>query len=519
MHRLLKQTPGVRLAEPYHPSSKSRARTARLRLTFLIVGLVVLGAMIFVAASWPFTRSKIIADLQDAVHGKVDIGEFHRTYFPPGCVAENVTFTHYGNLPNPTPITVRKLTIRSSFRGLLSKHVSVFHIEGARIVAQSPRFFAVGMQNSKATVDEYIFTSSVVELTRETGKPLKFNIAELKLKNPGPDRVVRFETTLRNPEPPGDLHLSGSLGPWQKSNAAQTPVSGSYSFRHANLGAFHAIGGILSSDGSFRGTIQHLEIRGKTTMPDFEVTSTAHTMGFNTQFEANVGRNGDVELKQVIARLGGSGIESQGKVAATPGGKGKTTSVDLLVREGRIQDFLYLFLKDKVAAVNGVFNFRGHATLPPQKEQFLKKIELQGDFGIDNATLSNPKTQSSLEGLSEKAEGEQNDSPEKIVSDLKGHMVLRNGTATFSNLTFKVPGAKAKLHGTYSLITHQINLRGRLLTLAQLPKETKGIKSFLLKVISPILKKNHRGGGVLTLTVTGIYPHPVYKATPVADPI
>lgn len=485
----------------------------------MIVGVIVLAAILLVAASWPFRRGKVIAELEDAVQGKVEFGKFHRTWFPPGCVAENVAFTL--NLPNPQPITVRKLTIQGSFRGLLSKHVSVLRMEGVRLVAQGPGFLTrFAQRKPKVTVDEYIFTSSVLELTDGAGKPpLKFDIAEIKLQRPDINGVVRFETTLHNPEPPGELRVSGSLGPWNKDKAPQTPISGVYSFRHADLGVFHGIGGILSSDGSFRGTIQQLEIRGSTGMPDFEVTNAAHKMQFTTQFNAGVSKNGDVDLKQVIAKLGGSGIVSEGRVAATPGRKGKTTSVDLLVREGRIQDFLFLFLKDKVAPMTGVFSFKGHATLPPEKEPFLHKVELQGDFGINDARLSNPNTQSNLEALSEKAEGEPNDSPERVVSDLKGHVVLRDGTATFSNLTFKVPGAKAKLHGTYSLITHQINLHGKLLMQAQLQQATKGVKSFLLKIISPILKKNHHGGGVLALSVTGVYPHPIYKTTPVADPI
>jgi AsmA-like C-terminal region len=519
MHRLLKESPGGRLAEPYNQPSKSRTRARRLWPTFFVLGVVLLAVVLVVAASWPFTRAKVIAELENATQGKVEFGKFHRTWFPPGCVAENVTFAHYGNLPNATPITVRKLTIQGSFQELLNKHVPVMRMEGVHLVEQKPGFPALGAQvKSRITVDEYIFTSSVLEITDGAGKPpLKFNITELKLKSS--NGVVQFETTLHNPEPPGDLRVSGSLGPWNKDKASQTPLFGVYSFRHADLGVSHLIGGILASDGSFRGTIQQLEIRGKTGMPDFYVKNAAHKMGLNTQFEAEVGRNGDVELKQVMARLGRSGIESQGRVAATRGTKGKTASVDLLVPEGRIQDFLFLFLKDKVAPMTGVFSFKGHATLPPGKERFLRKLELQGDFGINDARLSNPKTQSNLEALSEKAEGEPGDSPERVVSDLKGHVVLRNGTATFSHLTFKVPGAKAKLHGTYSLITHQINFRGRLLTEAQLPKVTKGIKSFLLKVISPILKKNHHGGGVLALTVTGIYPHPIYKTAPVADPI
>jgi hypothetical protein len=86
-------------------------------------------------------------------------------------------------------------------------------------------------------------------------------------------------------------------------------------------------------------------------------------------------------------------------------------------------------------------------------------------------------------------------------------------------LSFKVPGAKAKLHGTYSLITHEINFQGKLLMQAQLHQATGGVKSFLLKIINPILKKNHHGGGEAALSVTGVYPHPIYKTKPIADPM
>jgi hypothetical protein len=98
-------------------------------------------------------------------------------------------------------------------------------------------------------------------------------------------------------------------------------------------------------------------------------------------------------------------------------------------------------------------------------------------------------------------------------------VVLRNGVATFSHLTFRIPGAKAKLHGTYSLLTHQIDLHGKLSMQAKLSQATSGMKSFLAKVLRPILKKNHHGGGVVALSVTGTYPHPIYKTTPIADPI
>lgn len=520
MHKLVAEPPEYLYAE----RADSGRRPARrwLWLTLVVIGLVVIVAFTLFAAKWPFTRSKVIAELEDATQGKVEIGKFHHTYFPPGCVAENVIFTPYGQ-PKAELITVRRLTIQGSFRGLFTKHVSVFRFDGVHAVAQNPAVFARLSQhksNSEVKVDEYIFADSVLEISRGNGPATKFEISELMLRPSVNNGVTHFETRLRNPKPPGELRIVGNVGPWRKDDPALTPISGSYSFRQADLGVFHRIAGILASDGSFQGLLQQIEIRGKTSMPDFEVTKAGHTIGLATQFDARVnGKNGDVELKQVIARLGGSGIDSNGEVAGTHGQKGKTTSLDLTVMNGRIQDFLFLFLKDKVPPMNGKFTFKGHATLPPGKEPFNHKVQLEGDFGIDDARLSNPKTQANLEQLSERAEGEKDALPEQIVSDLKGHVVLRNGIATFSRLTFRVPGAKAKLHGTYSLITHQIDLHGKLSMQATLSQATSGVKSFLLKVMRPILKKNHHGGGVVALSVTGIYPHPVYKTAPIADPI
>lgn len=493
-----------------------------LQLTLIVIGILVIVGIVIFAAKWPFTRAKVMADLQEAVQGTVQFGSFHQTYFPPGCVAENVVLRPHSSPSNP--ITVRKLTIQGSYHGLFTKHVPVFHLDGVHVVSQKPILFfglSQNKSNSKATIDEYVFTDSTLEMEGGAGKPpLKFEIARLILRSPNPHGAVQFETTLRNPKPQGELHISGSFGPLKKETAAQTPISGMYSFRHADLGAFHGIAGILGSDGNFQGTLQQFAVGGKTEMPDFEVKDAGHKITLNTQFQALVnGKNGDVQLKQVMARLGGSDLALDGTVARSPGQKGKITSVDLLLRQGRIQDFLFLFLKDRVPPMTGQFSFRGHAILPPGKEPFDQKVELEGDFGIGGARMSNPKTQGNLEQLSERAEGEKDAAPERIVSDLKGHVVLRNGIATFSHLSFKVPGAKAKLHGTYSLVTHQINLHGRLLMQAQLHQATGGMKSFLLKIINPFLKKNHHGGGVVALSVTGVYPHPIYKTAPIADPI
>jgi AsmA-like C-terminal region len=92
---------------------------------------------------------------------------------------------------------------------------------------------------------------------------------------------------------------------------------------------------------------------------------------------------------------------------------------------------------------------------------------------------------------------------------------LKDGTATFSSLSFRVPGALARLHGTYNVVNQRIDLRGTLLMQAKLSQATSGVKSFLLKVLDPLLKKNHRGGAKMPVRITGTYSRPSYRSDPI----
>lgn len=488
----------------------------------IALALLLAAGLILLALNWPFTQSKVIANLQDAMQGKVTIGRFHHTFFPhPGCVAEDVTFTGYGNLSGASPITVRKLTIEGSFRGMFTRHVPLMRAEGVHVSAAGAHAFAGWKSGSgtHAIVDQLLVTDSVLEFSHGRSQALKFEIATLTLTNPTGNAPLRFETILRNPLPPGEVRAAGTLGPWRSDGSSQTPLVGVYNFNNADLAAFHAIAGTLSSQGSFQGTLGQLEVRGQTETPDFELTDTGHKIGLSTEFQARVNtENGDVGLESVAARLGKSGVNAEGKVSGVAGQPGKTASMELGLRDARIQDFLFLFLNDRLPPMNGVFSFEGKARLPSGPQPFIERVELQGRFGVSQATLSKSSTQSKLESLSERAEGEKDEDPERVVSDLEGHVSLRRGIAAFSQLTFRVPGAKARLQGTYSLLDHRIDLHGRLLTLATLPQATGGVQSFLLKIISPLLKRNRHGGGVLALSVTGVYPQPVYKTAPLTHP-
>ncbi len=95
-------------------------------------------------------------------------------------------------------------------------------------------------------------------------------------------------------------------------------------------------------------------------------------------------------------------------------------------------------------------NFRTQVLIPPGERDFIERVNLQGDFGIDAATFASSTTQGNVDNLSQVAEGEkENDDPADVVENLKGHVVLKNAIATFSDFSFSVPGALARVHGTY----------------------------------------------------------------------
>jgi hypothetical protein len=512
----------------HEPQAPSRPKRANHWLMFSlgILGVVLATIVLLLNRNWPFTRERVVNDLRQVTSSDVQVGSFRQTYFPtPGCIAKAVMFRRVGVSDAPL-ITIQKLTIQGSFAGLLTKRVPVIRADGAHVLIPplgTGGGWAIHRSASNMVIGELVADGAVLEFTpRDQGKPrLRFEIYHLALRNVGGNGPMAFATTLSNPEPPGEISASGSLGPLGTNDPTQIPVSGSYAFTRADLGAFKGMAGALSSKGKFQGDLKHLHVEGTADVPDFEVTRSVHKVHLTTQFDALVNAtNGDVGLQNVVAKFGGSTVLAHGTIENT-GGKGKTAVIDLAVREGRIEDILLLFIKSPRSPMTGVADFTGQATLPPGKAPFLEKVELQGDFGIGAGRFTSSKTQASVDKMSGQAQGEGgkgekgNEDPETVLSDLQGHVSLKDGTATFTTLSFRVPGADARLHGTYNVVDQTIDLRGTLLMQAKLSQATSGVKSFFLKVLDPFLKKNHHGGAKMPVSITGTYSHPSFRSDPI----
>jgi AsmA-like C-terminal region len=487
-------------------------------------GVVLVVAVLLLALNWPFTRERVITDLAEATSSTVAIAHFKKTYFPhPGCIAEGVDFRRDRNPQTIPLITIQKLTIAGSFTGLLRHRVPLMRADGMLVLIPplgSDGGWPQHQSESKTVIGEFVANGATLEFERrEPGqRPLVFAIHEFSIADLGSRNPMRFQTALLNPEPPGEVRASGHLGPWSAQRPSQTPISGSYSFQRADLDVFKGIGGILSSEGKFQGTLTEMEVQGATLTPEFEVTRSGHKFRLTTTFQAEVnGRNGDVVLRDVNAHFWNTTVSSAGNIEGHVGEKGKTASLELAVREGHIEDILFLFVRKPRAPLTGIVNFTANTTIPPGQRPFLRKVELEGDFGIDRARFTSSKTQRTMEKLSERAQGKKKsdlyeDDPESLVSDLRGHVVLKDGTASFSNLSFTVPGALVRLHGTYDLISERIDLHGTLQMQAKLSQVTSGVKSFLIKALDPFLKRDHPRARV-PISIAGTYSHPSYKVS------
>lgn len=500
-------------------------RARRRWLIGMAAGAVVLlVAVILLALYFPYSKRKVAESLRETLPSTLTVNHFRTIYFPhPGCIVEGLTFrSKSSGAESPPLITVQKLTILGNYADLVLRphHIARVVLQGlrVRIPQLSNGQYSGSSSKEKITIGEVIANGAVLEIGRAGSRaPLQFDLHTLTLKSVGAEEAISYHVDMQNPEPPGEITAKGRFGPFNSQSPRQTPLAGTYSFDRANLGVFHGIAGALSSRGTFSGDVAHIKVEGATEVPNFQVSRSKNMGPLATRFQLSVdGTNGNVALDRVNATYAQTEVDAKGSVANAENYRGKFTALDFAVSEGHIQDMLRLFVHETSAPMSGVTSFRAHVTVPPEGKPFLKEVTLDGDFGIAGGHFETPATQAKADDLSAAARGDKkarqaqqktaNIPQENVISDLRGHVALRNGVATFTDLSFKVPGADARLHGTYNLLSEAVNFHGTLKMDAKFSKTASGIKSVFAKLIDPFVNKKQ--GSVVPVVMNGTYGHP-----------
>ena len=190
-------------------------------------------------------------------------------------------------------------------------------------------------------MDEIVLDDS--QLVIETDKPDKdprvFLLKHVVLRDLGPNTAWPFDAVLTNPIPKGEIHASGTFGPWSTGDPGDSNVAGKYLFENADMNTIKGIGGMLRSTGSFEGQLDRIAVRGKTEIPDFSLDTANHPTPLSTTFQAIVdGTSGDTYLENIQAKLGTSEFSCHGAVINVKG-QGHKIDVEQMFPTGRSRTF------------------------------------------------------------------------------------------------------------------------------------------------------------------------------------
>jgi hypothetical protein len=515
-----------------------------LRLGVPAAVLVVILLTLPIALT-PGVRARLTAALGDRFDSEVEIEALRVSVLPRlRLQGEGVVLRHRGRSDVPPLITIRSFAADATLFGLLAQPLRLtrVHLDGLEInvppggldiddedgdeanrdgekdtqrpaegrstddeIEQSQPRQRDGSARSPVIVGDLLSERAVLRiLRREADKPPRvFEIAHLSMQDTGSNVPWPFEATLTNPTPPGEISTQGTFGPWDAGRPSRTPVDAAYEFRDADLGAFDGIRGMLHSTGAFAGVLERIEVNGRTDVPDFALDGVGQPVPLTTQFHAIVdATNGNTWLKPVDARLGRSTIVASGGIVERDGEDGRTVTLDVVMDEGRIEDVLRLVVKGANPPMTGALNLKTKLVLPPGKGDPVEKLRLDGSFEVGSARFAKGSMQARMDELSEKARGDDSDGPpDRVVSNFTGRFVMRGGAIQFSKLTFAVPGAKVDLTGRYTIRSEALDFRGTVRLDAKLSELTTGVKSFLLRIVDPLVRR--KNVTVIPVTIKG----------------
>ena len=477
-------------------------------------------AVAFINWVWPYRYRRVEPVLEKVFASKIKVERYHRTYFPaPGFVADGLTLRR-NSAPNLPPVgSVSHLRVEGRWIDLflLRDRIRLVTADGLHVViptvgsAANKQDFPPGSSNDftgpTTTVEQLDLENATLDILRTGGGRYRFPIRRLLIGNLRQGEAVSYVLDMQNAWPSGRIQAHGSFGPLLENQLEVTPVSGDFTFRSVELSEIRGLHGRLSAVGRFTGKLASIEGSAQSAIPDFAVGNGHHTpVAAITSYAVN-GLNGDVALHAVDLQAGGTVVHAEGNVVGSP----KVANIDLSVERGRIEDLLRPFITSQ-SPVSGVVQLHGHAYLAGAApgETFFKRLTMNGAFDVPSERFTDPATERNLTAFSQRAQGlSKQEDPEAepdVISNIVATVLVRNGTALMSPLTFQVPGAALHLNGTFDLQSQNVHMSGHLKMQSDVSHVTTGFKSLPLKLLAPFFKSKD-AGAVVPIAITGSPQH------------
>ena len=480
----------------------------------------------------PYIREQAIAYMKTRFAGEVELGSLQvhvpagmsiqSLLRPKGTLAhvegENLVLRQAGRGDGPALFLLKRFRFEIDLGALLEtpKRISRVTLEGMEIQVppkgERPEFTKRESAKAGVVIGEVLIRDArLVILPRDKSKnPLDFELREIRLKDAGKDAPMRYSAVLTNPKPPGQIHSTGTFGPWVAEEPSDTPLAGQYLFENADLGVFSVIAGTLRSTGDFAGTLASIVAKGEASVPNFQLKSVGHPVPLSTTFEVLVdGMNGNTELKPVIATLGSTQFTTTGFVVKHIGDKQRTIFINAKIPGGNLRDALRLAMKGE-PMMEGKLKLNAKIGIPPLAEKVKEKITVDGAFEVKGGRFLRSAIQTKLNGLSHQSQGKHGgEEVDEAVHRMSGEFRMADEMITFKTLAFSVPGAAVNLGGVFRVGADELDFHGALMLEAKLSETQSGWKRWVLKPVDPFFS-NHGAGTFLHIKVTGSASDPQF---------
>jgi hypothetical protein len=516
-----------------------------------VVTLFVVGALML-AARMPFSsdrlKDRVVSTLEQRMDADVELGELTVRLLPTIRVRGSaLKIRHKGRRDVPPLFSVDTFTVEGDVVGMWRRHVRRVRLDGLDIQipprphpedavgtpqAEPPPSTAVqaaaappdaasaeayGLPLKQVVIDELVAEEAKLTLVRRTQDrpPRMWQLHHLHVFDVGLGHRMPFRSVLTNAVPPGEIQTNGAFGPWHSDEPGDTPLDGDFTFEHADLSVFKGIAGILSARGNYGGTLDRIDVRGQTETPEFMVTVSKHAVPLTTNYHAIIdGTNGDTTLERIDAKFLNTSLVAQGGVYDLPGPAGRRVTLNITMDDGRLEDVMRLAVPTPRPPMTGALRLRTKFDLPPGDKDVVEKLLLDGRFVINGGRFTDRGVQQKIVELSTRARGnaknasDQPAAPGVVTSDFAGRFSLGHGLLRLPTVTFDVPGAAIQLAGQYALERETIAFVGNLYMDAKISQTVSGWKSWLLKVVDPLFRKD--GRTVVPIRISGTRNDPQF---------
>lgn len=493
---------------------RHRLLQAILALLSVLVAAEIVAVLYTLRHAEPILRTRVIQALSSRFDSQVQLGEFHVS-IRHGLSVEGENLSLRSNLEPALPpqIVVRQFRFHARLLDMFHSpmHIGLVEVRGlvVRIPPAERRAEMVSAENRRKrlaiSIDRVLCTDALLLMIPADPNrvPLRFAIRSLSLWSVGPGHPMRFQASLLNPRPVGEIATAGNFGPWHARHPGNTPIAGIYSFTNADLSTTKGIAGKLSSSGRFAGKLDTIAVDGSTDTPDFSLHISGRQVALHTNFHAIVnGTNGDTYLQPVHAHFLNTFLTATGYVVRAHARKGHDIYLNVSIDRGRVEDLLLLGVKAGPPVMSGALQMKTKFELKAGAESVSRRVRMAGTFQTENVTFSNRRLQKRIDELSLRSQGRVREAKlleaqsqtavplPDIPARMQGDFQLQDRDLTLPRLVCTVPGTEIQLAGNYTLDGKEFDFTGKARMDAHVSQMVGGWQGALLRPLNRLFTKN-----------------------------